>query len=371
MWAIALDRNIQIKNAELLEDKSNKMEKTAWDFGTFDFDFTRGQQNTELIDNMYDIEQGLGAPFTISATRKYYKSEQKFYNRNTLMIKKEVKKQLRSYYYSWLYEQQMVGILDSSIVLYQKSADFADLQYETGESNLLSKVMLSSELQRLIIRRDLHRINLNTIENDIQTLLNTDSVYIPNELGLSKLLIVLPDDSALYALDSVPDIMVRRSHRDAMNRYYKLVKSQLSPSFSAGYYSQEIDHVPGYQGWKVGLSFPLLFIPQKARSQAAYIELSRAENQYIFEKLRIRREIESLLAKYEQMKKSLQFYEDQRLNNVELIVKNANMLYTSGSIGYIEYTQNLTTARQIMEDYFKLIHEYNQFVIDLYYYLDY
>src|SRR5210317_1374267 len=78
MWAIALEQNIQIKNAELLVEKSGKMEKTAWDFGSLDFDFTRGQQNSLLVDNMYAFEQGLGAPFTISATRKYYKSEQAF-----------------------------------------------------------------------------------------------------------------------------------------------------------------------------------------------------------------------------------------------------------------------------------------------------
>ncbi len=52
MWAIALDQNIQIKNAELLVEKSGKMGKTAWDFGSLDFDFTRGQQNSEQVDNM-------------------------------------------------------------------------------------------------------------------------------------------------------------------------------------------------------------------------------------------------------------------------------------------------------------------------------
>jgi cobalt-zinc-cadmium resistance protein CzcA len=370
MWAIALDQNIQIKNAELLIEKSGKMGKTAWDFGSLDFDFTRGQQNSELVDNMYTFKQGLGAPFTISATRKYYKSEQAFLNNSASLINKEIKKQLRSNYYDWLYEYQLISILDSSILIYQKSADFASLQYETGESNLLSKVVLSSEAQRLIIRRDLHLVNLNTIQNEIQTILNTDSIYIPEETELNKLLLVLPVDSTLYSLDSIPEVMVQRSHWDAMDRYYKLEKSKISPSLSAGYYNQEIDQITGYQGWRVGLSFPLLFMPQKARSQAAYIELSRAENQYLYQKMKVEREIESLLAKYEQLQKSIRYYEDQRLNSADLIVQNSSMLYTSGSIGYIEFVQNLTTARQIMEDYIQLIDEHNQLVIDLYYYLD-
>ena len=371
MWAIALEQNIQIKNAELLVEKSGKMGKTAWDFGTLDFDFTRGQQNTEQIDNMFSFKQGLGTPFTISATRKYYKSEQSFLNKSAVLINIEIKKQLRSNYYNWLYEYQLIGILDSSISIYQKSADFANMQYELGESNLLSKVLLTSEVQRLIIRRDLHLVNLNTFQNEIQTILNTDSIYVPEETELNKLLLVLPVDSSLYTLDSIPEVMVQHSHWEAMDRYYKLEKSKISPSLSAGYYNQEINQISGYQGWQLGLSFPLLFMPQKARSQAAYIELSRAENQYQYQKMKVEREIESLLAKYEQLQQSIRYYEDQRLNNVDLIVQNANMLYTSGSIGYIEYVQNLTIARQIMEDYIKLINEHNQFVIELYYYLDF
>jgi len=371
MWAIALDRNLQIKNADLLVEKSMNMEKSAWDFGEFEFDYTRGQQNSELVDNLYTFKQGLGAPFTISATKKYYESEQNFFRKNAYQVSKEVKKQLRALYYGWLYEHQLVGILDSSIVIYQKSADFADLQYEAGESNFLSKVMLSSEVQRLIIRRDLHLVNLNTIQDKIQTLLNTDSPYIPVNNELDKLLVVIPDDSTFYPIDSVPEVMSSLSQIELMNRHYKMVKSQISPSLSAGYYNQEIDQIQGFQGWRVGLSFPLLFMPQKARSQAAYIELSRAENHYIYQKLKAEKEISSLWKRYDQLQKSLKYYEDERLGNAELIDQNALILYESGSIGYIEFVQNLTTSRQMREDYIALINEYNQFVIDLYYYLDY
>lgn len=371
MWQIALRDNTQIKNAELMVERSRSMEKTAWNFGTLDFEFTRGQQNTELIDNMYTLKQGLGAPFTISATRKYYASEQDFYRRNVDMVMRDTKKSLRYHYYNWLYENRLIGLLDSSIVVYRKASEFAELQYNMGESNLLSKALLASELERLVLRRDLHAVSLRTTENEIKTLLNTDSTYVPVEQQLDKIVVLLREDTDLLLVDSVPDVMAQKSHLELMDRYYRLTKSEISPSLSAGYYNQEIDHVPGYQGWLVGVSFPLLFIPHRARSQAAYIELSRAENAYQFEKLKTRQEIGSLLAKYEQMQESLDYYENQRLSNAELIVQNAEMLYESGDIGYIELVQNLTTARQIWEEYLLLIKEYNQQAIDLFYYLEY
>ena len=205
----------------------------------------------------------------------------------------------------------------------------------------------------------------------MRIVLNTDSIYIPVEKELTKLLIVIPDSKALYSIDSVPEVTTRRLERDLANRYYKLTKSQISPSLSAGYFNQQIDKMPGFQGWQVGLSFPLWFMPQKARSQAAYIDLSRAENQYIFEKTKVTREVESLMLKYDQLQKSILHYEEARLKDAIMIDQNAFLLYKSGSIGYIEFVANLSTSREIREDYYFLINRYNRFIIDLYYYLDY
>ena len=168
MWDVALKQNLQIKNAQLLVEKSDNMKKTAWDFGELEFDFTRGQLNSELNDNLYTFDQGLGSPFTISATKKYYESEEVFHKSMVDRTTKEIKKQLRQYYYTWLYEQQIDLLLDSSILQYEKSVDFAHLQFESGESNLLSKAIINSELQKLLIRKDIHKVNLKTIENSIK-----------------------------------------------------------------------------------------------------------------------------------------------------------------------------------------------------------
>jgi cobalt-zinc-cadmium resistance protein CzcA len=370
MWEITSENNIQIRNAGILIERSENLKKTAWDFGDLSFDFTRGQQNSELVDNMYTFEQGLGAPFTISATRKYYESEKMFFQKNKERISRQVKRQLREYYNSWLFEQEMIRILESIISLLEKTADYAKLQYETGETNLLSKTMLESEYQRLVIEKNLHEVNLNTVQNDIRTIMNTDSVYIPADNNLTKLIIVLPEDSIENAIDSVPDVKATREYVGVANRNYHLVKSQISPSFKAGYYNQEIDNVRGYQGVNVGLSFPLLFVPQKGRRQAAQLELSLAENQYNFEKINARLQLETLFQKYEQLLANIRYHEEERLANASMIEGNANILYEAGEIGYIEYTQNLKMSRQIREDYLNLIKAYNLIVIELYYYLE-
>jgi cobalt-zinc-cadmium resistance protein CzcA len=369
MWYITLENNIQIRNANILVDRSDYMKKTAWDFGALDFDFTRGQQNTEVVDNFYTIEQGLGSPFTISATKKYFESEKSFYQKNKEMIAKRIKRQLQGLYNSWLFEYELISILDGTLSLLEKSADYARLRYETGESNLLSSAMLTSEYQRMVIEKNLHEVHLNSLENDIRTIVNTDSIIIPVETKLTKLEIDLPDKPE-FKIDSVPDVKAMQKYVAVADRNYRLVKSQMSPSFRAGYYNQEIDLIPGYQGVNVGLSFPLLFMPQKGRKQAAQLDLFMAENQYEYQKINAKLQLEKLFQQYEQLKANIEYHEEERLSNALMIEDNANILYEEGEIGYIEFTQNLKTSRQIREDYLNLIREYNLIVIELFYYLE-
>ncbi len=369
MWYITLENNIQIRNANILVDRSDYMKKTAWDFGALDFDFTRGQQNTEVVDNFYSLEQGLGAPFTISATKKYFESEKSFYQKNKEMIAKRIKRQLQGLYNSWLFEYELISILDGTLSLLEKSADYARLRYETGESNLLSSAMLTSEYQRMVIEKNLHEVHLNSLENDIRTIVNTDSIIIPVETKLTKLEIDLPDKPE-FKIDSVPDVKAMQKYVTVADRNYRLVKSQMSPSFRAGYYNQEIDLIPGYQGVNVGLSFPLLFMPQKGRKQAAQLDLFMAENQYEYQKINAKLQLEKLFQQYEQLKANIEYHEEERLSNALMIEDNANILYEEGEIGYIEFTQNLKTSRQIREDYLNLIREYNLIVIELFYYLE-
>jgi cobalt-zinc-cadmium resistance protein CzcA len=100
------------------------------------------------------------------------------------------------------------------------------------------------------------------------------------------------------------------------------------------------------------------------------LNVSIAENQYVYERFRYENEFDNLLLRYDQLRQNLSFYESQRLENANLIEENANLLYESGEIGYLEFVQSLSTSLQIQEDYWSLVNEYNQLVIDLYYYLD-
>jgi cobalt-zinc-cadmium resistance protein CzcA len=371
MWGLTLDHNVAIQNAGLEIDRSENMRRSSWDPGMTQFTWEYGQINDELNDNRYVIEQNLGSPFEMSATRKYYGAETDLWEINESRVVREVKMNLRKYYTEYLYENQRQELVERGLALFSRATEYANLQYETGESNLLSKTLIESKWHELKIKYDRIRVNMNTLINQINIIVNVENMVVPAQESLDRLSLNLPGTADSITLDSLPEVALERQRATVARSYLGLTRSKISPYLSAGYFNQELMHEPGFQGFLVGVGFPLWFFPQKSRVQAATVDMSIAENRYTYEKFRTGKALENLSMMIGQLDDNLQFYEEQRLVNASLIEENANLLYESGEIGYLEFVQNLTTALEMQEEYLSFLNEYNQLVIEMYYYLDY
>lgn len=370
MWAMTIERNLDIQNAGLQVEKNEDMKKSSWDPGMTQFRWEHGQINGDPNDNLYVVEQSLGSPFEMSATKKYYQSETDLWRINESRVIRETKKSLRKHYYNWIYENERLRIIEKGLELFRKASEYSALQYETGESNLLSKALIDSKWQEMNIASDRIKVNKNSLVNQINVIVRPPEMVEPSQQNLEKLVILLPQNKDQVPLDSLPDIAFEQQRFQVAQSYLGMTRSQISPYFSAGYFNQQLLQESGFQGFLVGIEFPLWFFPQKARVQAASVNMSIAENQYMYEKNRLENEFKNLRIRYDQLIRNIRFFEEQRLENARQIEENANLLYESGEIGYLEFVQNLSTSLQIQEDYWMLVNEYNQLVIEMYYYLD-
>ncbi len=370
MWELTAENNPDLQNARLQVDRLGKMKSSSWDLGMTSVDLNRGQINSALIDNQWTIEQQIGSPFEMAATSKYYQSEIGLFNGHYEKIRRSVKRSLRKYYYEWLYENQRQKIAERALSLFENASHYATLQYETGETNLLSKALIDSRMQEISLAASRIQVTKDNLVNQINVIVNYEEKILPESRELTKLPVPDPEQPVSGIVDSIPDVSVERQRMQVARSYLGLTRSRISPYFKAGYFNQQLDQVSGFDGWLVGIAFPLWFLPQKARIQAASIDMSIAENNYWYQKSRMEIEYRNIMNRFNQLEENLSFYEQKRIDNARMIEDNANLLYESGEIGYLEYVQNLNTAIQIQEDYWRLVNEYNLLVIDLYYYLD-
>ncbi len=65
--------------------------------------------------------------------------------------------------------------------------------------------------------------------------------------------------------------------------------------------------------------------------------------------------------------KSIAYYEKNALPNVNLILKQSQIAFKNGEIGYVEHLQALRTYSDIQFSYLQAINQYNQSVYTLQY----
>jgi cobalt-zinc-cadmium resistance protein CzcA len=134
---------------------------------------------------------------------------------------------------------------------------------------------------------------------------------------------------------------------------------------------QELYFGPGYRfhGGQVGISLPLLGQAQKARINAARIGEQIAQTELQQQQFALTQQVTQAVQQYEQYRTALAYYEQNGLTQAGLIQNNARRAFSSGDIGYVEFSLALQQALTIRSNYLDLLNEYNQSVLYINYLL--
>ena len=154
--------------------------------------------------------------------------------------------------------------------------------------------------------------------------------------------------------------------------YYKAVQQQekqsLLPDLSAEYFqgtnSTLNSNIKGYQ---FGVRIPILFGGNASKikaSKLAYQAVEEEQNDYMVKYVV---EYNSLLAKMEQFKEAISYYETQGKKLSEEIIKTAERSFKHGEIDFFQYIQSVEYAKEIELSYLENLNNYNQTVIAINY----
>ncbi|HYX09276.1 MAG TPA: TolC family protein, partial [Bacteroidales bacterium] len=173
------------------------------------------------------------------------------------------------------------------------------------------------------------------------------------------------------SLQRFPGILLSQYYKNNMElkqANLQMEKSRFFPELSAGYFNQDIKPNTGLNGWMVGISVPLWFLPQNARIQQAKVDYQIAGNEYRYQQFNINKEIENLLTELNKYYNQISYYEQDALVQADLLIKTATTQFEKESIEYFEYIQSIATAIQIKLDYLNVLNNYNQTAVQLEFY---
>jgi cobalt-zinc-cadmium resistance protein CzcA len=372
---IAIRNNLSVKSASLEIERQQALKGASGDIGKTGLDFQYGQLNSTRRDNNITISQSIPYPGVLKNRGRLADARIEVakaglaVNRNDLIYQVRNAYNQLSYYYALetLYQQQ-----DSIYGSFRKAAA---LRYQTGESNLLESATAETQRNEVHHQLEKNQADIRALTAELQRLLNTQEVIVLASRDFTAER-YLADSAALAS----PLLAQQRRQVEMADKSIRLERSMAAPDFTVGYFNQSIigiqnaggqevyyDGGKRFQGVQAGIAIPLFYKPYASRIRAAKLEREIAQSQLDLLQTNLQGTYRQAYQEMLKNIRSVDYYEKSALPNAALILKQAQLSFQNGEVGYVEYLQALRTSAELRFNYLQAVHQYNQSVYKIKY----
>jgi cobalt-zinc-cadmium resistance protein CzcA len=374
--AQALKNNSGIKAAALEADAQKQLQQTAFDLPKTEISLLYGQYNSYANDNNITISQSIpfsafGAQSSLNRARASSGEIQKTMHENDIVY------QVRQVYFQLAFASAYAKLLLRQDSIFEGFLKSASLRFETGETNQLEQT--TAEVQRNETKNQLNQNAAAIAKLKMQLTILVNSGPLP-DISMNEFY-ALPfenlTDTAGYKQN--PSLAFVRQKVEVAKREQKLQQVKFAPDVLLGFFSQTLvgvtanDFAPAatrndrFTGFQIGLSLPIWFVPHLARNKSAGLNKKAMESRYEYYKTTLEVQLLQGIQQLMTNKKSLDYYTTSALPNSERILKQAQIAFKEGEIGYAEYLLGIRNALSIQERYLYTLNDYNQSVIHVEY----
>ncbi|MCU0426112.1 MAG: CusA/CzcA family heavy metal efflux RND transporter [Candidatus Kapabacteria bacterium] len=378
---IALKNNPSLQAGRTEIELQSALQRTSSDIGKTTVSAMIGQYNSFAQDNSIAVSQAI--PFPTVLTSQFALgdahirgAELKFAaTRNDLLFA------VKSAFYQIAVLQERERLLreqDSVLAMFAKAAK---VRTNTGETSKLEASAASLQALEVSTILAQTRADILTAQTQLQTLLavrssvnSTLSIIAPNPLKRSlQMPLIEGSDSARITQN--PLYAFIRQQIAIANAAEAVEAARILPDFSVGYFSQtligasENGRIAGandrFSGVQVGVAVPLWLPPQLAKVESSRLAADLARINAEAVRNQLTGEYAKAVQQYLKFKRSVEFYEQSALPEAAQILDAAQKSYTSGNIGYIEYSQALTRVLAVKTNYADALNAHNHTVLML------
>lgn len=357
----AMTNHPRLKMAESEIERARASKGEAWDGGNTSFSYSWGQLNgADRNDNELSVEQSLGSlltPFYKNALANTQISKGESYRD---MVKKEVTAEVKR---AWAYYQYAFHIN----AMYRGQRELAEQLKKSGEQRYLQgDIDLAERNMITALAADLYTRWLESSEE--LTLAGrrfTWSCYSNQPL--------LPADTSLAVMPIQTDGLSLSSRHlnyfDAQvqekKNLLKIERSRFFPELSVGYVRQKIAPLTGLNSWMVGVSFPVLFFPQRSRAKQARINLRIATWEAEDNRRQLSNKVSELQSQLVHQRERLTYYQQAAIKEAEALQNSALKKFQENETDISEFIQSLNAVREIKRGYIETVYAYNITVLEL------
>ena len=364
--ATAISNNKEIKAAQLQVDKSGAQIKTALSLEKTNVYYSYDENNLALNNqplNVLGISQSILFPTVYGAQKRLYTAEFEKEKAKSELLKNRLSLEVSKTYYQivyWQHQERLYEYLDS---LYQNFSKASDRRFELGETNYLEKITAEAKFRQI-------KTKLTQIEKE--------------KVASYEMLkaIVQPTEAIVITKNEIEPLMKleNSTSKSLYSNYYEKIKqgfeSNLSlqkqnwlPDLNVEYFQGTNSGISqSLYGFQVGVSVPLIFSGNVAKSKVAKLELESWEQQKQNQEIKMEAyaiQKQNELAKFQD---EITYYSNYGKKLSGEIQKVAESSYKNGEIDFFQYIISLENATSIQVDYLQAVLNYNLTQLDAQYF---
>lgn len=176
----------------------------------------------------------------------------------------------------------------------------------------------------------------------LSQLMASDTLYTVDD-ALAQLP-PLRDTEPASSLNSHPQLLLKQQQIRLAEAGIGVSRSEMLPKFYVEYGSQKIGSRTGFNTWQIGLSMPLVYGAQKARTRSATIERDIAVQDLSQARLDLYSQYNTLRQQYDKWYASVQYYLKEALPVAHEQQQAALLSYQEGATDYLSFIENMRHA---------------------------
>ncbi|QNF34840.1 CusA/CzcA family heavy metal efflux RND transporter [Adhaeribacter swui] len=371
--ALTQNKSIQAANIQISMHKS--LRGAAVDISKTNIEAVYGQLNSVNQDNNFTITQSFAFPSVYANQVRLAKANIRGSELNLSVRQRELVREVKSAYYSLVYQQARLRLLQYQDSLYTNFLRASSIRLRTGETNLLEQATAQAEQVEVKNAMEQTQADQELSRTQLQHLLHNQVPLTIATTVFTRLHVAVPDTSILFGQ---PQVALFQQQKEVARIQTKLERARLLPEFNLGYFNQSLigpQNVNGveqiftsgdrFTGIQVGISFPLWFRAGAARIQAAQYQEKLAEATYQFQQAQLATQLKLAIQRLGKQEANLDYYEKTGLPLAELLIKHAEKGFQNGVIDYQEYVQSIRRALAIKANHLEALQKYNEEVVEL------
>ncbi|WAC14970.1 CusA/CzcA family heavy metal efflux RND transporter [Dyadobacter pollutisoli] len=373
---LAIANNQTLKSEKLRVDYQKALLKTSRFIPSTSFTAEAGQINSFYTDTRINVSQSFSLPVVYSKQKNLLQQELTGSVLYAAVKENELTRNVAQVYYTFLYQQEKLGLLRSLDSLYTDFYKKAEQRLTSGETNILEKASAQTQLGQIKIQAQELRADLELSRLQFQLLLNAATAEpSPTELKFSM---PAMQDSAMIAAH--PKARLLQQQQQIATATIDVEKSKLLPGLTLGYNNMSMRGTGAddksynasqrFHSGQVGVGIPLFAGSQKARISSSKVGRQIADQNYAAGVQALRSQYQSTFSEYQKFAATVSYYETTALTNAALITRSATEQLTNGGINYLEWAQLINQAVSIRSQYLDAILNLNSKAIELNYFLE-